>query len=62
MNDFGLQDGDRRTVLVVDDSVQNLQLLTALLKDIYRIKVAKNGAKAVEITANDPTIDLILRM
>ncbi|MBL4585754.1 MAG: response regulator, partial [Flavobacteriales bacterium] len=60
MNDFGLQDGDRRTVLVVDDSVQNLQLLTALLKDIYRIKVAKNGAKAVEITANDPTIDLIL--
>ncbi len=48
------------TILIVDDSIENLQLLTGLLKDHYKIKVAKNGLKAIEIVENDQTIDLIL--
>ena len=29
------------TVLVVDDTIDNLTLMTALLKDLYRVKVAR---------------------
>jgi adenylate cyclase len=48
------------TLLIVDDSVENLQLLSALLKDLYRIKVAKSGEKAIEIAQQSPMPDLIL--
>lgn len=60
MSSFGIIEADKKTILVVDDSVENLQLLTGLLKDDYRIKVAKNGLKAIEIVRRDPSIDLIL--
>ena len=50
----------RPLVLAVDDSVENLQLLSAILKDDYQIKVAKNGQKALEIAGNFPHPDLIL--
>ncbi|MBL4704402.1 MAG: response regulator [Flavobacteriales bacterium] len=48
------------TVLIVDDSVENLKLLSGLLKDKYTIKVAKDGKKAVEIVSADPDVDLVL--
>ena len=60
MSSFGLKSQDKQTILVVDDSVENLQLLTALLRDDYRIKVAKNGKKAIELAQKDPSIDLVL--
>lgn len=60
MNNFGITESDKSTILVVDDSVENLQLLTGLLKDDYKIKVAKNGLKALEIVRRDASIDLIL--
>lgn len=60
MSDFGLLRQERKTLLIVDDSVENLQILTALLKDVYRIKVAKNGLKATELVAKDASIDLVL--
>lgn len=60
MSNFGLRQRDKHTILVVDDSVENLQLLTALLRDDYRIKVAKSGKKAVELVEKDPSIDLVL--
>jgi two-component system, sensor histidine kinase and response regulator len=48
------------TLLVVDDTPDNIVVLSSLLKDSYRIKVATHGAKALEITeASDPP-DLIL--
>jgi response regulator RpfG family c-di-GMP phosphodiesterase len=47
-------------LLIVDDSVENLQLLSALLKDLYKIKVAKSGEKALEIAQQTPMPDLIL--
>jgi adenylate cyclase len=47
-------------VLLVDDAVENLQVLTALLKDIYRIRVAKSGEKALEMLKSGLLPDLIL--
>lgn len=48
------------TLLVVDDSVENLQILSVLLKDLYKVKVAKSGEKALEIAMVAPAPDLIL--
>lgn len=48
------------TLLIVDDSAENLQVLTSLLKDTYKIKVAKQGEKAIEISRQQPKPDLIL--
>ncbi|MCL2022420.1 MAG: two-component system response regulator [Betaproteobacteria bacterium] len=50
---------DRHTVLIVDDMPDNLALMSGLLKDTYRIKVATSGKKALEI-ANATNPDLIL--
>ena len=48
------------TVLVVDDTPANLALMTSLLKDHYRVKVAVNGPKALAIAASADPPDLIL--
>jgi adenylate cyclase len=48
------------TILVVDDSVENLTILNALLKDDYRVKIAKEGTKALELARQCPQPDLIL--
>ena len=50
---------DKATVLVVDDTPDNLYLMSGLLKDAYRVKIANNGEKALEIAA-EHTPDLIL--
>ncbi len=57
---FHKNKGDKPVLLAVDDSVENLQVLTALLKDDYRIKIAKNGAKALELARQEPRPDLVL--
>ncbi len=48
------------TLLVVDDSPDNLNFLTRILQDTYRIKIAPNGLKALAIANSDPAPDLIL--
>ena len=50
----------RQTVLVVDDTADNLALMSGLLKDLYKIKVANSGEKALRIARGDPPPDLIL--
>ena len=40
---------EKPTVLVVDDTPDNLTLMTALLKDEYRVKVAHNGERALRL-------------
>jgi putative two-component system response regulator len=56
-----LQDQDaKQVVLIVDDTPDNITLLSALLKDMYRIKIATNGIKALHIAATSPAPDLIL--
>ena len=50
----------KQTILVVDDTPDNLALMTGLLKDAYRTKVANNGERAITIASTLPLPDLIL--
>lgn len=50
----------RPTVLVVDDTPDNLHLLSQLFKDEYKVKVAFSGEKALTICHSDPPPDLVL--
>ncbi|MCX7172355.1 MAG: two-component system response regulator [Proteobacteria bacterium] len=55
------QDKDRRpTVLVVDDTPQNLSLMSDLLENDYQVKVATGGARALKIVRSNAPPDLIL--
>lgn len=49
-----------KTILIVDDSPDNLSLLSGLLKDSYKLKVANNGEKALKIAQAENKPDLIL--
>ncbi|MFN5621167.1 MAG: adenylate/guanylate cyclase domain-containing protein [Flavobacteriales bacterium] len=60
MNSILASASDKSTLLVVDDSAENLQILNALLKDDYKLKMAKSGEKALEIASQVPQPDLIL--
>ncbi|AIQ46338.1 chemotaxis protein CheY [Paenibacillus sp. FSL R7-0273] len=49
----------RPVILVVDDTPDNIALLSGLLKECYKVKVATNGEKALQIAKAAPP-DLIL--
>jgi CheY-like chemotaxis protein/tRNA A-37 threonylcarbamoyl transferase component Bud32 len=49
----------RATLLVVDDTPQNLSLMSDLLESLYTVKLAPSGARALKIATTYP-IDLIL--
>ena len=50
----------KATILVVDDTPDNLILISGLLKDIYKIKVANSGERCLKIAGEDHAPDLIL--
>ena len=50
----------KRTVLLVDDAPANIQIVNSILKDIYKIRIATTGAKALELAKITPLPDLIL--
>jgi putative two-component system response regulator len=50
----------RQTVLVVDDTPENLIVLGELLQPYYRVRVANSGPRALRIAASDPKPDLVL--
>ena len=50
----------KKVILLVDDTPANIQIALAILKDLYQVRVATNGTKALELAAADPTPDLIL--
>jgi putative two-component system response regulator len=51
---------ENATILLVDDSPDNLELMSCLLKDVYQIQVADSGEKALMIALSDTPPDLIL--
>lgn len=51
---------EKRIVLVVDDTPDNLSLMSGLLKDDYKVKVANGGERALKIAQSDPPPQLIL--
>ncbi|MBP9803498.1 MAG: two-component system response regulator [Candidatus Accumulibacter sp.] len=50
----------RATLLVVDDTPDNLALMSALLRDSYQVKVATQGEKGLRIAESTSPPDLIL--
>jgi putative two-component system response regulator len=49
----------KHSILIVDDTAENLTLMNGLLKDLYRTKIANNGERALKIAAESPP-DLVL--
>src|ERR1017187_10096627 len=50
----------QQTILVVDDTPENIDLLTEVLNPHYRTRIATNGDKALKIAFSDTPPDLIL--
>lgn len=50
----------RPTILVVDDTPDNLVLLSHLFEDEYRVQIADSGSKALAICQSDKPPDLVL--
>ena len=59
-NDAALDFIEKKTILLVDDTPDNLALMSDLLKYLYKIKVANNGERALSIAKSDNPPDLIL--
>jgi serine phosphatase RsbU (regulator of sigma subunit) len=51
---------EKKVVLVVDDAPANIHVVNEILHDTYKIKIATNGAKGLELAAATPGPDLIL--
>jgi sigma-B regulation protein RsbU (phosphoserine phosphatase) len=50
----------KKIVLVVDDAPANIQIVNSILKDLYKIRIATSGAKALALAKATPPPDLIL--
>lgn len=51
---------ERSTILVVDDTRDNLTVIGGLLEDTYRVRIANSGERALKVAASEPRPDLIL--
>ncbi|MDP2560442.1 two-component system response regulator [Psychrobium sp. 1_MG-2023] len=51
---------DKPTILLVDDQIDNIDILSGILQDHYQLKVALNGQDAIKICQNNPQPNLIL--
>ncbi len=50
----------RQTILVVDDTPENLEVLNGILSPHYKVRVATRGDKALQMARSDSPPDLIL--
>ena len=50
----------KKSILVVDDAPENIDLLVGLLKDKYKVRAALNGEVALTIARSSSPPDLIL--
>lgn len=48
------------TILIVDDTPDNLHLLSRLFKEEYSVRIANNGEKALNVCCSDDPPDLVL--
>ncbi|MBI5589744.1 MAG: two-component system response regulator [Deltaproteobacteria bacterium] len=51
---------DKPAILIVDDAPDVLSLICGLLKDLYRVKIANNGERALKVALNGTPPDIIL--
>ncbi len=54
------ESNDKATILVIDDTPDNLIIMSTLLEDQYTVKVANRGEKGLKIARSYPQPDLIL--
>jgi putative two-component system response regulator len=50
----------KKTILVVDDTPENIDLLVGLLKDTFIVKAARSGQVALKIAGQPKPLDAIL--
>ncbi len=50
----------KQTILVVDDTPENIDILVGILKSDYKIRVATSGEAALKLAKKQPTPDLVL--
>ncbi len=55
-----MSETDKKVVLVVDDAPANIRVVNEILHNTYKVRIATNGAKALELAAATPGPDLIL--
>jgi len=55
-----MSDQPQHTIMVVDDSAENLNILSELLQPYYQVRAATSGAIALQIARLSPCPDLIL--
>ena len=53
-------DSTKPIVLAVDDAPENMDVLTGVLSETYRVKVALDGEKALRLANEQPRPDIIL--
>jgi len=51
---------EKSTILLVEDSPEDIILMDNLLRDFYNVKIAESGEKAMKIALSDSPPDLIL--
>lgn len=51
---------ENKIVMVVDDAPANIQIVNSILKDTYKVRIATNGPKALQLASATPAPDLIL--
>lgn len=56
----GIEMIKKSTILVVDDTPDNLALISELLSDTYQLKIANSGARALKLATTGTVPDLIL--
>jgi len=52
--------GDKKTILAVDDTPENIDIISEVLRDDYNVVVALNGEEALEIFDDGPMPDVVL--
>jgi putative two-component system response regulator len=50
----------KQTILIVDDTAENLEILSGILRPYYKVVAALDGESALEIVLKDPKPDMIL--
>ena len=51
---------ERKTILIVDDTPANIGIMSSVLNDSFKTKIATNGEKALLLASGDERPDLIL--
>lgn len=51
---------EKKVVLVVDDAPANIHVVNEILHDRYKVRIATNGARGLELAKSTPGPDLIL--